>query len=100
MARRLCHRYSLGRAGLYGASRVIAIDLNNTRLKHAKQLGADHVLNAADDDLEEQVAALSADGLGVGVAAEAVGVPATLESAARGRVLHQTATPSATTSAA
>jgi alcohol dehydrogenase len=70
-------------AGLYGASRVIAIDLDESRLEHAKQFGADHTVNAGDSDLDKQVAALTSDGLGVDVAIEAVGVPATFENAVR-----------------
>ena len=70
-------------AGLYGASRIIAIDLDDSRLEHARQFGADYTINAADDDLDKQIAALTADGFGVDVAIEAVGVPATFETAAR-----------------
>jgi alcohol dehydrogenase len=63
-------------AGLHGASRIIAIDLADSRLEHAKNFGADYAINGSDPNLKEQVLGLT-DGLGVDVAMEAVGVPAT-----------------------
>jgi alcohol dehydrogenase len=66
-------------AGLHGASRVIAIDLDANRLEVAKRdFGATHSINSADADWAEQVKALT-DGLGVDVAIEAVGIPATFD---------------------
>ena len=66
-------------AGLSGAARVIAVDLADSRLEHARQFGADNVLNASAADLEEQIAALTTAGLGADVAIEAVGVPQTFD---------------------
>jgi alcohol dehydrogenase len=66
-------------AGLAGAATVIAIDLADSRLEHARRFGADHTINGGSDDVEGQVAALTADGLGADVAIEAVGVPETFE---------------------
>ncbi|HZK04994.1 MAG TPA: zinc-dependent alcohol dehydrogenase family protein [Actinomycetaceae bacterium] len=64
-------------AGLHGASKVIAIDLDDNRLEQAKaKFGATHTVNSGDDDAKEQIIALT-DGLGVDVAMEAVGIPAT-----------------------
>lgn len=63
-------------AGLYGAARVIALDLNESRLEKAKEFGATDAVNSGDGDWEEQVLALT-DGLGVDVAIEAVGIPDT-----------------------
>ncbi len=63
-------------ARLYGPSKVIAIDLDNARLARAKDFGATDTVNSGDADWKEQVLALT-DGLGVDVAIEAVGVPAT-----------------------
>jgi alcohol dehydrogenase len=63
-------------AGLYGPSRVIAIDLDANRVEQAKRFGATDGVVASDPDWKEQVFALT-DGLGVDVAIEAVGVPAT-----------------------
>lgn len=63
-------------AGLYGASRVIALDLDANRLDQAMALGATDAVNSSDADWAEQVAAMT-DGLGVDVAIEAVGIPDT-----------------------
>ncbi|MFT4008982.1 MAG: zinc-dependent alcohol dehydrogenase family protein, partial [Nocardioidaceae bacterium] len=65
-------------AGLYGASRVVAIDLDPNRRDQALAFGATDAVDAAASDWVEQVKALT-DGLGVDVAIEAVGVPATFE---------------------
>ena len=65
-------------ASLYGPARVIALDLDDNRLKQSRQFGATDAVNSGDPDWREQVLALT-DGLGVDVAIEAVGVPATFE---------------------
>ena len=67
---------SMMTAGLYGAARVIALDLDATRLEQASSFGATDAVNSGDEDWVQQVLALT-DGLGVDVAIEAVGVPAT-----------------------
>ena len=66
-------------AGLAGAARVIAVDLADSRLEHARRFGADHVLNGSAEDLEAQIAALTTAELGADVAIEAVGVPQTFD---------------------
>jgi alcohol dehydrogenase len=66
-------------AGLAGAASVIAVDLADSRLEHARRFGADHVLNGGAGDVEAQIAALTTDGLGADVAIEAVGVPQTFD---------------------
>ena len=63
-------------AALYGPSRVIAIDIDANRVEQAKRFGASDGVVSSDSDWKEQVIALT-DGLGVDVAIEAVGVPAT-----------------------
>ena len=63
-------------AGLYGASRIIAIDLDDNRVLQAKAFGATDGVNSGDADWKDQVMAMT-DGMGVDVAIEAVGVPAT-----------------------
>ncbi|MGD0749228.1 MAG: zinc-dependent alcohol dehydrogenase family protein [Acidimicrobiales bacterium] len=63
-------------ARLYGPSKVIAIDLDNARLARAADFGASDTVNSGDADWKQQVLALT-DGLGVDVAIEAVGIPAT-----------------------
>ena len=65
-------------AGLYGAARVISLDLDASRLEQALELGATDTINSGDADWVEQVLAMT-DGLGVDVAIEAVGVPATFQ---------------------
>ena len=65
-------------AGLYGAARVIALDLDANRLDQARSFGATDTVNSADSDWIEQVKAMT-DGFGVDVAIEAVGIPATFD---------------------
>ncbi|WAB80384.1 zinc-dependent alcohol dehydrogenase family protein [Microcella daejeonensis] len=63
-------------AALYGPSRVIAVDIDANRVEQAKRFGASDGVLSSDADWKDQVLALT-DGLGVDVAIEAVGVPAT-----------------------
>ncbi len=63
-------------ARLYGPSKIIAIDLDESRLKRAPDFGATDTINSHDSDWKEQVMALT-DGQGVDVAIEAVGLPQT-----------------------
>jgi len=65
-------------AGLYGAARVIALDVDPNRLEQALGFGATDTVNSNDADWVEQVRAMT-DGFGVDVAIEAVGIPATFE---------------------
>jgi alcohol dehydrogenase len=65
---------------LYGPSKVIAIDLDDHRLARAEEFGATDTVNSGEEDWQEQVKALT-DGLGVDVAMEAVGIPATFTAA-------------------
>jgi alcohol dehydrogenase len=67
--------------GLWGASRVIAIDSNKFRLEKALEFGATDVFEAGTGAAAE-VLALTEGGLGVDVAIEAVGYPETLLTAA------------------
>ena len=68
-------------AGLHGASRVIALDVDDNRLVLAKQdFGATHTVSSGAADWAEQVFALT-DGLGVDVAIEAVGLPSSFTAA-------------------
>jgi alcohol dehydrogenase len=66
-------------AGLHGASRIIAIDLDDNRLAMAKRFGATDGVNSSADDWREQVLAMTDGGLGVDVAVEAVGIPETFD---------------------
>lgn len=63
-------------AGLYGAARIIAVDLDANRLEKAKEFGATHSVLSSAPDWKAQVMALT-DGAGVDVAIEAVGLPET-----------------------
>jgi alcohol dehydrogenase len=65
-------------AGLYGAARIIALDLDDNRLDQARGFGATDTVNSADPDWAEKVKAMT-DGFGVDVAIEAVGIPATFD---------------------
>jgi alcohol dehydrogenase len=65
-------------ARLYSPSRIIAIDLAESRLASAKHFGADITINNSTSDAVAEVMALTG-GLGVDVAIEAVGTPATFE---------------------
>jgi alcohol dehydrogenase len=65
-------------AGLYGASRIIAIDLDSNRAQEATKFGATDSVNPASPEWKEQVMGMT-DGWGVDVAVEAVGVPQTFQ---------------------
>jgi alcohol dehydrogenase len=60
-----------------GASRIIAVDLADSRLRHAEACGATHTVGAGED-AEAKIAEITA-GEGVDVAIEAVGIPATFD---------------------
>lgn len=63
-------------AGLYGPSKVVAIDLDENRLEQSMRFGATDTVVSGRPDTVERVKALT-DGLGVDVAIEAVGIPQT-----------------------
>lgn len=65
-------------ASLYGASRVVAIDLDDNRLEVAQAFGATDAVNSGDVDWRERVMDMT-DGLGVDTAVEAVGIPETFD---------------------
>ncbi len=67
-------------AVLAGAQKIIAVDLLESRLNHAKDFGATHVVNPADGDPVEQVRDLTG-GRGVDYAFEVVGLPVTMRQA-------------------
>jgi alcohol dehydrogenase len=67
-------------ASLYGAAKIISIDLDANRIEQAKRFGASDGVNSSDADWRKKVMALT-DGWGVDVAVEAVGIPATFEMA-------------------
>ncbi len=65
-------------ASLFSPGKIIAIDVADTRLARAKEFGADVTINNGKVDPVAAVRSAT-DGLGVDVAIEAVGVPATFE---------------------
>ncbi len=67
---------AIATAGLYGAARIIAIDLDENRLIKSKEFGATDYVLASAPDWKSQVMAMT-DGAGVDVAIEAVGTPIT-----------------------
>jgi threonine dehydrogenase-like Zn-dependent dehydrogenase len=69
-------------ARLSGASLVIGVDRVPARLEMARKLGADHVVDASQGDVVEQIMQLTR-GRGVDVAIEALGTQKTFESALR-----------------
>lgn len=60
-------------ARLAGAATIIAVDLHESRLELARELGATHALNGADDDLPGQIRGLT--GGGVRYALDTTAVP-------------------------
>jgi len=67
-------------ASLYGAARVISIDLDVNRLEKSREFGATDTVVSGSANWKEEVLAMT-DGAGVDVAIEAVGVPLTFEMA-------------------
>ncbi len=67
-------------AGLYGAARIVAVDLDANRVEEAKKFGATDGVNSGDADWKDQIMALT-DGWGVDVAVEAVGMSQTFQMA-------------------
>ena len=71
---------AIATAALYGAARVISIDLDTNRLEKSREFGATDTVVSGSAKWKEEVFALT-DGAGVDVAIEAVGVPLTFEMA-------------------
>ena len=67
---------SISTAGLYGAAKIIAIDLDANRLEKSREFGATDTVLSGDSTWLQKVMALT-DGAGVDVAIEAVGIPDT-----------------------
>ncbi len=65
---------------LAGAEKIIAVDLLESRLEHAKRFGATHAVSASAGDPVEQIRDLTG-GRGVDYAFEVVGLPATMRQA-------------------
>jgi S-(hydroxymethyl)mycothiol dehydrogenase len=76
-------------AALVGASPIIAVDTDPTKLKWATQMGATHTVNAATSDTVETVKELTG-GFGADVVVDAVGTPTTFKQAFYARDLAGT----------
>jgi alcohol dehydrogenase len=65
-------------AQFYSPAKIILVDIDDNRLKVARELGATKIVNSKDGKAVQAVMVLTA-GRGVDVAVEAVGIPATFE---------------------
>jgi alcohol dehydrogenase len=65
-------------AQFYAPAKIIMIDQDDNRLHVAKTFGATHTINSANENAVEEIMAITND-IGVDVAIEAVGIPATFE---------------------
>ena len=63
-----------------GCGKIIAIDLEDDKLKLASKLGADHTLNPSKTDIKKDVFSLTAN-RGADVVFEVVGIPDTIKTA-------------------
>ena len=72
-----------------GASKIIAVDIDDAKLELAKKFGATHTINSSNEDPVDKIRELT-DGNGVDVAIEAVGLPKTYEQAFYARDLAGT----------
>ncbi|KAL5729780.1 hypothetical protein ACHQM5_002681 [Ranunculus cassubicifolius] len=63
-------------ARAFGASEIIAVDVQDDKLQNAKLLGATHTINAAKEDAVNKIKEITG-GMGVDVAVEALGKPQT-----------------------
>jgi S-(hydroxymethyl)mycothiol dehydrogenase len=59
---------------LAGASKIIAVDIDDQKLEWAKGFGATHTINSSKEDAVEKIKELT-DTFGVDVAIEAIGLP-------------------------
>ncbi|MDO5736083.1 MAG: S-(hydroxymethyl)mycothiol dehydrogenase, partial [Propionibacteriaceae bacterium] len=76
-------------ASLAGASRIIAVDLDDRKLGWARNLGATHTINSSSGDVVESIRELTG-GFGADVVIDAVGIPKTYEQAFYARDLAGT----------
>jgi len=76
-------------AALAGASRVIAVDLDDRKLQWARGLGATHTVNSSERDAVEAIRELTG-GFGADVVIDAVGRPETYQQAFYARDLAGT----------
>lgn len=63
-----------------GASKLIVVDIDDTKLDKALELGANYVINSIKENLQEKVEEFT-DGIGVDISLECAGSPITQEQA-------------------
>ena len=76
-------------ARLAGASVIIGVDIDDRKLRWARQFGATHTINSTDTDPVERIREITG-GNGVDVAVEAIGLPVTYKQAFEARDLAGT----------
>ena len=64
-------------AKIFGAKKTIVFDIDDSRLKLAKRLGADDVINTSEKDFAAKAMEYT-DGKGFGIVFETAGAPATM----------------------
>ncbi|BAU96799.1 aryl-alcohol dehydrogenase [Corynebacterium suranareeae] len=75
-------------AAATGATTIIAVDIHNSRLEMAKELGATHTINSKDEDPAEKIKELTGDG--VQFALDTTGVVAVTRQAADSLAINGT----------
>ena len=65
-------------AKLAGCSKIIAIDIHDSRLEIAKELGVTHTINSRTENLEERIAEIT-DGLGVDYSVDTTGISSVMK---------------------
>jgi len=76
-------------SALAGASKIIAVDIDDRKLEGAKRMGATHTVNSKNNDSVEAIRALT-EGFGADVVIDAVGRPETWKQAFYARDLAGT----------
>jgi S-(hydroxymethyl)mycothiol dehydrogenase len=76
-------------ARLAGASKIIAVDIDDRKLRWAEDFGATHTVNSANEDPVEAIKAVT-DGNGADVCIEAIGLPSVYRQAFEARDLAGT----------
>lgn len=67
-------------ARIEGCSTIIAVDIHDSRLELARELGATHIINSKTENLQERINEIT-DGLGVNYTVDTTGVPPVMKSA-------------------
>ncbi|WP_077212285.1 NAD(P)-dependent alcohol dehydrogenase [Bacillus dakarensis] len=65
-------------AKIEGCSTIIAVDIHDSRLETAKELGATHTINSRTENLAERIAEIT-DGLGVNYSVDTTGISSVMK---------------------